>query len=68
MKLKNRIKQRRAELGITQEELAKQCGVGVATIRRIESGWRNINVATLYKIEKGLKLPKGVLIMLIEED
>ncbi|MDD4291970.1 MAG: helix-turn-helix domain-containing protein [Clostridia bacterium] len=35
---------RRRELGITQEQLAEKCGVGIATIKRLELGkfWLNL--------------------------
>jgi transcriptional regulator with XRE-family HTH domain len=38
------LKTRRDELGITQEELADLSGMGIATIRRFESGkfWLNL--------------------------
>lgn len=38
------LKNRREELGITQQELADQSGMGIATIRRFESGkfWFNM--------------------------
>lgn len=38
------LKNRREELGITQQELADASGMGVATIRRFESGkfWLNL--------------------------
>lgn len=38
------LKNRRVELGITQDELADNSGMGVATIRRFESGkfWLNL--------------------------
>jgi len=38
------LKNRRVELNITQDELAEKSGMGIATIRRFESGkfWLNL--------------------------
>lgn len=38
------LKDRRIELGITQEQLADKSGMGIATIKRFESGkfWLNL--------------------------
>lgn len=38
------LKKRREELGITQQELADLSGIGIATIKRFESGkfWLNL--------------------------
>jgi len=38
------LKQRRQELAITQEQLAELSGMGIATIKRFESGkfWLNL--------------------------
>ena len=44
------IKQRRVLLGITQQDLADFSGVGLRTIRQIESGESNPSIETLSKI------------------
>lgn len=38
------LKERREELGVTQQELAELSGMGIATIKRFESGkfWLNL--------------------------
>jgi putative transcriptional regulator len=37
-RLGNRLKQKRAELGLTQAELAERCGVTRKTINTVENG------------------------------
>ena len=44
------IKQRRATFDITQEDLAKLSGVGLRTIKKIESGQGNPTLATIQKL------------------
>lgn len=36
--VKNRIRERRAELGVTQKWLAEECGVSQSAISEIENG------------------------------
>ncbi len=45
-----RIKERRAILGITQRELASISGVGLRTIKDIETGGGNPSLDTLLKV------------------
>ena len=49
-----RIRQRRKELGLSQEELAKACGVGQSTVANWERGGHIPRQATLHKISKAL--------------
>lgn len=51
----------RKRAGLTQEELARQSGVGVATIRRIELG-RKANTATLNTLAKYFGVEYHVLL------
>lgn len=44
------IKQRRSLLGVSQQDLADISGVGLRTIKLIESGKGNPSVSTLQKI------------------
>lgn len=46
----NRIKELRANLGLTLEELAKELGVTKATISRWESGERGLKISQLQKL------------------
>lgn len=55
-KIINTIKQRREELQITQETLAELSGVGLRTLKGIESGKGNPTLVTLLKIADVLGL------------
>ena len=50
------IKNRRLELGFTQEKLAHQLDIDDSNLRRIESGKVNTSVSMLQKILKSLDL------------
>lgn len=50
-----RIKQRRKELGLSQETLAKACNVGQSTVANWERGGHVPRQATLHKIAAALK-------------
>ena len=53
--LQTRIKQRRQELGISQDTLAKACNVGQSTVANWERGGHIPRQATLHKIARALK-------------
>lgn len=42
--LSNFVKERRKQLGLTQEELAEKAGVALTVIRKIEQGKENLNL------------------------
>jgi len=46
--------QRRAELGLTQEQLAERMGTSHSAISRIESGQHQTSVATLQRLAEAL--------------
>lgn len=48
--MENRVKQMRAERGMTQEELAERVGVSRQTIISIESGRYNPSILLAYKL------------------
>lgn len=50
----NRIKQRREELGLTQEELANMLRLSVQYVNRIENETRPINVMLAIRIARAL--------------
>ena len=50
-----RIKQRRKELGLSQNALAKACGVGQSTVANWERGGHIPRQATLHKIAEALR-------------
>ena len=49
------IRKRRKESGITQEELAKFSGVGLAFLKRLEGGDENLHLATVLKVMRHFK-------------
>lgn len=38
------VKERRKEVGLTQEEFAERCGIALTVIRKIEQGKTNLNM------------------------
>lgn len=50
MELKDIMKQRRAKLDITQQDLAELAQVGLATVKDIERGKGNPSISTVKKI------------------
>lgn len=52
------IRKRRADLGITQPDLAEITGIGLRTLKRIEKGEGNITLEVLTKVLNvlGLKI------------
>ncbi len=54
MDLSQELKQRREELGVTQEYLAELAGVGLRTIKTFESGKANPRLETLTKLSEVL--------------
>jgi transcriptional regulator with XRE-family HTH domain len=51
------ITNRRNELGITQAQLAEQTGMGIATIKRFESGKFWLNMKQYVLLRAALRLP-----------
>jgi transcriptional regulator with XRE-family HTH domain len=54
--LGERIKLRRAELGLSQEYLAKEVNLGRTSISNIESGKHQVPLSTLYLLSKVLDI------------
>lgn len=53
----SRLAHRRAELGLTQEQLAKRAGVRHQAISNFETGWRSLSsssVSTALKLARAL--------------
>ena len=50
MDIGNVIKERRALLGISQQDLADYSGVGISTVKDLERGVGNPSIHTLQKI------------------
>ena len=56
------IRRRRAELGITQAELARRAGISVSEVSALESATREPLASTLLKVASGLDwTPSDVL-------
>ena len=63
MTIGEKIKQRRIELGMTQEELAKKIGYkGKVSISKIESGERPLRQSKIIPMTKALNLTVGYLL------
>lgn len=63
----NKIKQRRLELGMTQEELAKKCGYkSKATINKIENNINDVNQSKLIRIADALDVSPTYFIEIVE--
>ncbi len=56
------VKAVRKELGLSQEELAFECGLHRTYISGVERGIRNPTVVVLEKIAQALKVPAGRLL------
>lgn len=56
MLLKNRIKEIRKKMGLTQEQLAKECGVVRQTINCIENDKYDPTLQLAFKLSKTLKV------------
>ena len=61
-----KIKERRSLLGITQQDLADISGVGLRTIKEIETGKGNPSVNTLSKILDVLGMDLDLRIKTVE--
>lgn len=48
------IRKKRKEKGVTQEELAKTCGVGLAFLKRLEGGDENLHMAKVLQVLRHL--------------
>lgn len=57
-----RFRERRTELGRTQEEVARMCGVVISTIQRLEVGSLNPTLDTLLGAAKAVDLPVQALL------
>lgn len=60
------VKALRREKGLTQERLAKQAGITVTYVSRIENGQRNLTWSTLTRLCQGLGVPRSALVAQLE--
>ena len=61
------IRSMRKKLGISQEVLSGLAGIGRSHLAMIETGTKNANVETLWRIAEALHMPLSELIRQIEE-
>lgn len=61
--MKNRIKNRRKELGLSQEELAKKCGVSRQTVNAIENNKYDPTLSLAFSLARELQLTVDKLFM-----
>ncbi|MDD6057455.1 MAG: helix-turn-helix transcriptional regulator [Clostridiales bacterium] len=54
--MENRIRNRRKELGLSQEELAKKCGVSRQTVNAIENNKYDPTLALAFRLAKELQV------------
>lgn len=57
-----RVRARRRELGLSQEQLAEACGLHWTFVGQVERGRRNISLHNILKIGTGLQLDPGELV------
>ena len=55
--MKNIIREKRKELGLSQEELAKRCGVSRQTVNAIENNKYYPTLALAFCLARELRLP-----------
>jgi transcriptional regulator with XRE-family HTH domain len=61
------VKELRREKGLTQDRLAKQAGITVTYIGRIERGERNLTWTALTRLCHGLGVQRSTLAALVDE-
>jgi transcriptional regulator with XRE-family HTH domain len=62
----DRIRERRNELNLTQEELGSRCELHRTFIGSVERGERNISILNLRQIAKSLRISIGKLVFDLE--
>ena len=60
--LGDRVRDRRAELKLTQEELGRKCGLHRTFVGSVERGERNVAVLSLRKIATALRTTPAALL------
>jgi transcriptional regulator with XRE-family HTH domain len=57
-----RVAERRAELGLTQEEVGEAAGLHFTYVHQIEAGIRNLSLENLARLARGLDMDIGDLV------
>ena len=61
------VRQRREQLGISQEAFANKCGVHRTYVGKVERGEQNVSMSSLARLAKGLGVPVWQLVREAEE-
>jgi transcriptional regulator with XRE-family HTH domain len=61
-----RVRERRNELGLSQEALAAASGIHWTFVGQVERGRRNLTLHNIVKIASGLQVDPGVLVQGME--
>ncbi len=59
--MENIIRERRKEMGLSQEELAKKCGVSRQTVNAIENNKYDPTLALAFRLAKELRVTVDML-------
>lgn len=57
-----RVRQRRVDLGLSQEAAAVRCGIHWTQLGKVERGQRSLRLETIVKIAAGLDVDPGELV------
>ncbi len=57
-----RVRERRQELGLSQEAAAVRCGIHWTQLGKVERGQRSLRLETIVKIAAGLDIDAGRLV------
>lgn len=64
--VKNRVKEIRKDLEMSQGQLAVKSGVSVSTISEVENGTHQPSIEVALRLAKALKAPVGDVFQLLE--
>lgn len=57
-----RVRDRRQQLGLSQEAAAVRCGIHWTQLGKVERGQRSVRLETLVRIARGLDIDAGTLV------
>jgi transcriptional regulator with XRE-family HTH domain len=58
----SRVRNRRLEIGLSQEAAAVKCGIHWTQLGKVERGQRSLRLETIVKIAAGLDIDAGALV------
>ena len=58
----SRVRDRRLEIGLSQEAAAVKCGIHWTQLGKVERGQRSLRLETIVKIAAGLDIDAGALV------